>query len=349
MSNFDDALSEIDRGLLGLNTGIPHGYERLRHYIPDIQRATYYLVGAESSIGKTAYIDNTFIYTPYEYIKSNLNANNKKLKIFCYSFEISKNRKIIKGIARNLFLKYNLLLDVNYILSRGKNRIAKEHYDLVLSERKYFEELEDILVIYDVSENPTAINKTIRAYCESVGKIEVDPKTNRRVYKPNNPDEDVYVIIDHYGLTKSESGLNKKQLIDRLSGEYLVNLRNLYGISPIMISQFNRDISSTDRLNLSQLEPKPSDFKETSNTFEDCDICLALFSPFRHKVKDYYNYDILKLRDRFRGLSILKNRDGAANISIGLNFIGEVGYFRELPRADQMTLQDYIKYTQITN
>lgn len=31
------------------------------------------------------------------------------------------------------------------------------------------------------------------------------------------------------------------------------------------------------------------------------------------------------------------NRDGEPNINIGLNFIGPVGTFRELPQAEKMT------------
>ena len=30
-------------------------------------------------------------------------------------------------------------------------------------------------------------------------------------------------------------------------------------------------------------------------------------------------------------MSILKNRDGAADVRVGLQFVGEVGYFQELP------------------
>lgn len=37
----------------------------------------------------------------------------------------------------------------------------------------------------------------------------------------------------------------------------------------------------------------------------------------------------------------LKNRDGAANIMFGMQYIGEIGKFEELPRAKEMTDMDY--------
>ena len=37
--------SKIDAGRLGLNKGLPHGFNRLVEYIPGIQQSTYYLIG----------------------------------------------------------------------------------------------------------------------------------------------------------------------------------------------------------------------------------------------------------------------------------------------------------------
>lgn len=337
---FDEVLYHIQRGQLGLNKGLPHGYPRLESVIPDLQQSTYYLLGAEPSVGKTAYVDNTFLYNPFEYILNNPDTDFK-LKIFYFSFEISKIRKIIKGVSRRVYLKHGIETDVNLILSKGKNRIGNDLYEIVKKERDYFDQLEDVLEIYDVAKHPTAINKILQDYYRANGKVIKDDKGQSK-YIPNNPNEYVFAIIDHYGLTKSEMGLSKKALIDKLSGEYMVNLRNFYGLSPVMISQFNRDISSTDRFKLELVEPKSTDFKETGNTFEDCDICFALFNPYRHKLQEYRGYNILKLKNRMRGLSILKNRDGEADVVLGLKFVGSAGYFEELKLPTEMTNEDYI-------
>lgn len=68
---------------------------------------------------------------------------------------------------------------------------------------------------------------------------------------------------------------------------------------------------------------------------------MALFSPYRHQMERFNNYDITKLGNSFRSLEILENRDGEPNINLGLNFIGPSGTFRELPKASEMTDAKY--------
>lgn len=68
---------------------------------------------------------------------------------------------------------------------------------------------------------------------------------------------------------------------------------------------------------------------------------MSIFSPMRYDIQKYRGYKIDVLKDRFRSLSLLKNRDGDSDKTIGLKFLGEIGLFRELPRADLMTDDDY--------
>lgn len=43
----------------------------------------------------------------------------------------------------------------------------------------------------------------------------------------------------------------------------------------------------------------------------------------------------------------LKNRDGEAGKILGMQFIGEIGMFSELPKGDEMTEEDYERIQQI--
>ena len=96
------------------------------------------------------------------------------------------------------------------------------------------------------------------------------------------------------------------------------------------------------------VEPKLSDFKDSGNTQQDANVIFALFSPHRHELESFRGYDIKKLKDRFRSLSLLKNRDGASDIRIGLQFVGEVGYFKELPKLPDFQ-KDPSLYQKIKN
>jgi len=221
----------------------------------------------------------------------------------------------------------------------GKKRISQEIYDLVVSTKDYFCELEDVLIVFDGSQNPTGINKYMVQFAKDNGDSIYQTKKSGSdtidifdKYIPYNPDQYVIIIIDHIALMKKERGFSIKENIDKMS-EYLIGLRNRYNFIPVVVQQLSRSISTTDRFKLDKVEPQLSDFKDTSNTQQDANVVMGLFSPRRYEIGNFRGYDITRLKDRFRSLTVLKNRDGVADLRIGLQFIGEVGQFSEIPKA----------------
>jgi len=339
---FDDVKQKIDDGRLGLNEGIPMGFERLRNVIPGIQQGTYYLVGGELGTGKSSIVDELFVYNPYEYVQ--LNEKKVDFHVLYFSLELDKVRKIAKAIARRIFHKYKILIDINYVLSKGKHRISDEVYKQVLAECDYFYKLEEYVTFFDRTENPTGIWMNVLNYSKNNGVW-----TNSRnsegefvpsEYKPTNPNKITLVVVDHIGLMRMERGYNKKQNIDKMS-EYCIILRNKCQYSPVLIQQLNRSMSSSERFSANRVEPQLSDFKDSQNPEEDADIVLAVFNPSRYDIKSFYGYNTGLLRNKFRSLSVLKNRDGDAEQILGMGFIGQTGTFFELPKSEEMTSQHY--------
>lgn len=347
-SLYDQALDKIERGRSGLNIGLPFGFDRLVEYVPNIQQGTYYLIGAESGIGKTSLVDDMFMYNPYDWLHNNKENTDIRLKVFYYSLEVEKSIKLVKGICRKIWIDNKVLIDVAYVLSRGKNRVSDEIYTKVLQTRKYFEEFEDDIKIFDLGINPTGIYNDLKKYFETNGKSSiVNYEFN---YVPNNPNQYTIIIIDHAALIKSERGFGLKERMDKLS-EYLVELRNKYNCIPVVISQFNRSLASAERQmslkkdpDFDKIKPSLMDFKDTGNLVIDCNVALSLFSPSRYEIPLYKEYDCDKLRDRGRFLNVLKSRDGTPDLSLALAYLGEVGLFRELPLVGTRELQDYYSY-----
>jgi replicative DNA helicase len=351
MISKEQITEQIKRGMLGLNTGIPHGHEKLTNYLPNIQKSTYYLVGGELSTGKSAFANDMFVYNPIDWYFENKNNSKIKLIIPYYSFEIPKRDMMVKYIARRIYKKYGILLDVNYILSRGKYRISDEHFNMVQTELPFLDELDDILIIQDLPKNPTGIwNDLLKIANDNGTGIEQNKITKNYEftgdYKAHNEDTFIIPVVDHIGLTKKEREFNKKEVIDKLS-EYMIILRNKCGISPVLVQQLNRSLSSTDRFKINRVEPQLSDFKESGNTQEDANVVLALFSPQRYEIPTFRDYNIGRLKNRFRSVSLLKNRDGEADKILGMQFIGEIGMFTELPKGSEMSESDYSKIEQI--
>lgn len=340
---------KIDNGLLGMNKGLPHGFNRLVEFIPGIQQSTYYLIGAESSVGKSAFVNNSFVFNPIDWWIANKNNTDIKLKIHYYSFEISKEMMLYKAVCRKIWNEYNILLDVNYILSRGKYRISQEHYELVVKSLDYFDEMEDILYIQDVPENPTGVWHKELKYAAVNGKGLIDYKLDGD-YIPNNPNLYTLIVIDHASLIRKERGFSTKDLIDKLS-EYMIILRNKLNFTPIIVQQLNRSGNDPTRIKLDKMEPMLSDFKDSGNTIQDSNICLSLFSPVRYEMENHRGYKISPsiggIGSRYRSLQILKNRDGESDKTIGLEFIGEVGAFTELKKNVDMLDGDYNRINKI--
>lgn len=342
MSIFNDALSDIDKGLEGRNMGINMGIPTIGDAICHLLPSTYYLVGGESGTGKTAFVDTLFCINPIDEILQG--KTDKKLKIFYYSLEINKERKLTKWICVRLFKKYGIIVDSKEILGMRKNKISQEIYDKIKAEKDYFEKVEDFIVFHDSSIHPTGIKAKVQEYCESVGKIVETTKTYKgksytsKKYIANDPNEIVLKIDDHVGLIRGEKDHHEvKKKLDLHSG-YAVELRNRFGVSSVEISQFNRDLADYNRQKFKELAPQDADFKGSGNMYEDCDTCLALFSPRRHGIETYHNYNIAELNNRIMFGFILKNRDGEDNVSAALNFLGEAGYYRKMPRAADLVV-----------
>jgi replicative DNA helicase len=122
--------------------------------------------------------------------------------------------------------------------------------------------------------------------------------------------------------------------------------RDMYGYSPVVVSQFNRDIANPIRIKNGDVEPQLEDFADSASTQNDADVVLALFDPMRYKVADPSGYNLDKLKDEFgakyyRSVRLIKNSYGEDDVRIGLGFLGQIGMFKELPRLKNMTESDY--------
>lgn len=340
--NFELLKDEIQAGLDGRNAGIPMGFNRLNRYI-GIRKRIYTLVGGLTGSGKTSFVDDAYVLNPFDWFISQDNPK-VKLKIIYRSMERSRTYKFAKWISRKIFLDYGIIIPVGKMLG-WTDKMTKDEHDIFLTYKDYMEKMEEVITIIDGPENPVGIAKELKEYALQNGRIE-QLDTHNKIYIPNDENVITLVIIDHIGLLKTTKDLStKKQVIDKMSDE-LRYARDFFGYSPVVVSQFNRDISNPIRIKNGDVEPQLEDFKESSQTQDDADVILALFDPMRYKVADPSGYDLNKLKDEFgakyfRSVRLIKNSYGEDDIRIGLGFLGQVGMFKELPKRKDITDSDY--------
>jgi hypothetical protein len=320
------------------------GFNRLTNYV-GIRKGMYYLIGGNTGSGKTSFIDDAFVLNPVDWALSKEGqASGIKVKVWYRSMERSRAYKMAKWMSRKIFIDQGILIPVGKLLG-WKEVMTKDEHDLYLHYEDYMNELCEIVTLIDGPENPVGIAKELRDYALERGEIIQVDKWNKK-YIPNDPSEITLVVVDHIGLLKlTKDHPTKKGSIDKMSDE-LRYARDFYGYSPVVVSQFNRDISNPSRLKNGDVEPQLEDFADSSSTQNDADVVLALFDPMRYKVEDPSGYQLEKLKDEYgakyyRSLRLIKNSYGEDDIRIGLGFLGQVGMFKELPRVKNMSEYDY--------
>jgi len=350
--SFEQLAKEVHRGMVGGNEGLPLGFNRLNAYI-GLRKRMYFLIGGLTGSGKTSLLDDAFVLNPYDWYKSPENKTDISFKVIYRSMERNKYYKEAKWVIRRIFLDYGIIIPLGKLLGwKGFDRLSKDEHDLFLLYRDYINNMEDTITIIDGPENPVGVAKELKAFALSRGREEQIDQFNK-VYIPNNSNEIVVVVIDHLGKLKLTKDLTtKKAAIDKMSDE-LSYARDYYGYSPVVVNQFNRDISNPIRIKNGDVEPQLEDFKESGQTQDDCEVALALFDPMRYKVADPSGYDLDKLKDQygakyFRSLRIIKNSFGIDDVRVGLGFLGEVGMFKELPKRRDIMDDDYEAITNKT-
>jgi hypothetical protein len=340
--SFELLKQEVELGLTGRNNGIPMGFNRLNRYI-GIRKSIYFLVGGLTGSGKTSFIDDAFVLNPFDWYISQKDPG-VKLRIIYRSMERSRTYKLAKWVSRKIFLDQGIIIPVSKLLG-WNDKMNKDEHDLFLMYEDYIQRMDDVITIIDGPENAVGIAKELKAHALQNGKIEQVDEYNKR-YFPNHENEITIVIIDHIGLLKTtKDQTTKKQAIDKMSDE-LRYARDFYGYTPVVVSQFNRDISNPIRIKNGDVEPQLEDFAESSQTQNDADVVLALFDPMRYKVADPSGYALDKLKDQygakyFRNLRLIKNSYGEDDVRIGLGFMGQIGMFKELPKKSAITDSDY--------
>ena len=350
----------VQDGLKGLNKGLNIGLPRLNAHIHGLQKKYYYVIGGGPKSGKTAFLDNCFILQPY---LNDIKPNNEPIEYHYFSMEIDLVEKIAKWVAYLMDIKYGIYCDSNYILGRSEEKLTKEHLEIINKIYdedivELFGELDDkgipkedspkLITFYQDKETPTSIFNTMFKVADDNGTIlrekviEKDEFGNKfekqRIvgYIPKDPKKKIVCIVDHIALCRRNPGLSEKENIDKLS-EGFVYLRNMFGMTIIVLSQFNRELENVDRLKLSKsnLAPSRADFKGTGNLSEDANLVLGILNPNLYpNLDNHLGYSLADWGNSYRSIHIVASRniEGDANLAVLLE--GKTGRITELPKKD---------------
>ena len=356
---FDKVRAEIARYKQKKEEGkdiiIPFPFPKFSQEVPGIMKGIYTIFSANQKAGKTQGTDYMFMYNPIEFVRTK--DTNIDVKIKYFSLEMSKDAKFRQAIVHRLFMKKGIILTTRQLRSLFDEYVlSDEMLRFIDEEREWFEFFESKVDIIDNIKNPFGIYNEIRNFCHNNGKyynheggvipLEDIKKNDLEINKSishfdfDNPDLFVIPIVDHASLLTPEK-VNGRQgttydAIGDLSTKYLVSARNRWNISPILVQQQTLEKEGNESAKLDRHEPSASGLADNKTTSKDCDVLITLYEPFRNKVKTYRSYDITRLKNHYRRLAVELDREGAT-FETSLYFNGKVNFFKELPKANEMT------------
>lgn len=324
MNNF---ILRFKAGQNGVNQGLSFGLKVLNRAIGGVQRARYYGVASAAKVGKSTFINQSFVYEPW------LEVLEKKLNVhwLYYSFEMSRVYQEFCAAVYFMHRDYGIThitldpevdgtvdgkAEIEFTIDYLMGQVVNDKDELILVKEKvkdllikiyeeriiklFGEYSEDgqllvrgYVTVIETATNPTGVFKDIIKFAASRGVVRRKTKSNKNDlivvgYTPKDPSEQIIVITDHIRKLKSEQGKNEKQTMD-LWSNYCVVLRDTLSYTFVNIVHLNRTLSSIDRLKEfgDMLYPDSDMVKGSGNMAEDCDHLLTLFNPNDNR----YNLD----------------------------------------------------------
>jgi hypothetical protein len=342
----------VEYGRQGHNVGWANGFNRLNNYLHGKHRGRYYLIGADSGVGKTTYADFSHLLEQYEYVK----AHGKKWYCYYYSFELSKTEKIARWVSYFIYKKYGQVFPSNYIIGRIQGNLPTDKdMELIRIGYAYVYEMMKHITFIEDPVHPTKIFMDLRQHhYGKYGTIKEGPVQKGKKHGPilgytPHPGEEnamVDVVIDHVALLHGEQGMDTKQTIDLMS-KYAVALRNMFGTTFTILQQFSTDMQtwhrSAKKITDKFISPQRLDFGDSKYTYRDADVVLGLVAPHQFDLETYYRYDIASLKGCMIGTHIMKNRYGPSAVMVPMFMNPLCGVLQELPKeTNELALEPFI-------
>lgn len=330
MSYYSDFKEHFDAGQKGEHKWVPLSQSKLNSNVV-VGKSMYYLFGGIPGSGKTAFVDDVFVLDIYENWRSNKFKSTVNPYWIYRSMERARYLKIAKWICARLYKVHGILMDVPTIMNyANKERdVTIKERELIASCEDYFEEMEERVHIFSGSATPQEVWKDANDFMQDKGKITYRKinmgKTEKTIvdrFVYSNPADMIFHITDHIGKVKKPKGMNPKETLD-LHSENMGELRDLYSMFIIDISQFNREVYDTMRNLKTDIDVMPNDFKGTGDVYENADVVIGLMNPFKLNSFQHMNYNISAFVDkfgknRFRSLKIIKNSYGVDKIKLSV-------------------------------
>ncbi|MCK4500953.1 hypothetical protein KAU11_10690 [Candidatus Babeliales bacterium] len=334
--------NKLEEGQKGLNKGIPFTVDNLTTMTGGILKDCYYLILGKSKTGKSSFMYEQFIFNiAYKIYLGELKEEDYLLEL--YSLEISIVNVLAKAAVWFLLMTKGAKYDTRYILGY-KGPTTGGVYKLLtdVNTRNFLYIIERITKTHSTL-SPVKMKNYLHPRLTSLSTVLGTDSENKPVYRFKNSKLIFILMVDHISLSETGTATTK-QVIDSISS-LVRKFRNSFGITAAIVQQ----ITPGKGVEMVKVIYGHEDARDSKNTFQDCDICISIGSPFHDKISSVrYKgglYHIFPspaneekgLKDTVRFIGIEKDRNGASAVMTPSTFIGQVGSFQDIPLPEHVT------------
>lgn len=312
---------------------------RFSNIIHGLSRESYWIVTADTNVGKTPFVKDLFINIPIDFVLKNKGLN---LKILYFALEESSEAFIDKLVANTYSIKYKESMSADLLNGISERCLTNHELNKLESIDQDLETKLSFIQIIDNLENVDSIIKYINTFALSRGTI------SEEGYIPNDLNEFVIVIVDHVNLLE---GTNMKRT-DAMSiwGSYCLHtIVKKYKYCLCNIQQQSAETAGLEAAKITNNEASRAGLGDNKSLARDAHVIIGLNNPNKQHATSNkfsifgYPSDIM-VKQYIRYINIIKNRFGPPDGRMPLEFSPSFGTFREYPLPKNLTNINFTNY-----
>ena len=136
-------------------------------------------------LGKTAFVRDKFVYTPYEKFKAVNNPEILDILIVDFSLEMPAEVNMAAAMSRKLYFDYGRVVPATNIL----NRLSDDNKRIIDSNLDYFNDFARKMKVFEEEVTPTVYHDVLFEIAKANGTFSQEARwvSQCGTYTPNNP------------------------------------------------------------------------------------------------------------------------------------------------------------------
>jgi len=316
--------------------GISIPLSTLNKFTNNIQKGQFIAIGGKPNSGKGSFMDFVYMMNTYKWWKNEPVETRPPLKFIYFNMKHSWRNKFQKWVCLYIKLQFSRVIDINTLNSGVGSlyELTPEIKNEIMTAEEFFDEMESegVLEIINGQQTPTSILNKVRNVMLTCGSLE--EKTKKYALNTDLARQFTMVFIDNvdYLLPETDGfGMMNGEALRKKITDHAIEFKNVYNITTVVVTP-------SKYIGKSVKENEPN-YKEMGIFGSKTDLSIVLYNPYNEGNNNYLAYGVKDFvvngKNRLRTATIVRNSNGVENMTKGLIFIGECGYFAESPRPDE--------------